>query len=89
MAVAKASKISRKAVIKAQGDVEAGIEPPDRQRALGGGDKPLVDKQSGLLAALDELIHPDTRGNPMPFLRWTSKSLTKLARELVRQGFVV
>ena len=47
------------------------------------------DKQPGLLEALDELVHPETRGNPMSLLRWTSKSSTKLADDLVRQGFEV
>src|SRR5665811_997310 len=88
-AVASASGMSRNTVIKAVGEVEAGIEPSDRQRAVGGGDKPAVDKQPGLLAALDELVHPDTRGNPMSLLRWTSKSTAKLAEELVAQGFTV
>ena len=82
-AVAKASGMSRNTVIKAQGEVEAGIEPSDRLRAPGGGDRPAIDKQPGLLAALDELVHPETRGTPMSLLRWTSKSSTKLAAELV------
>ena len=63
-AVATASGMSRNTVIKAQAEVEAGIEPSDRQRAPGVGDKPAIDKQPGLLEALDELVHPDTRGNP-------------------------
>ena len=67
----------------------AGIEPSDRLRAPGGGDKPLTEKQPAFLDALDELVHPETRGNPMSLLRWTSKSSTKLAEELVRQGFEV
>ena len=41
------------------------------------------------LEALDELVHPETRGNPMSYLRWTSKSTGKLADELVRQGFKI
>jgi hypothetical protein len=49
----------------------------------------LTDKQPGLLEALDELVHPETRGNPMSLLRWTSKSATKLAENLVSQGFEV
>jgi hypothetical protein len=49
----------------------------------------LLDTQPGLLEALDELVYPETRGNPMSKLRWTSKSSTKLADELVRQGFEV
>ena len=88
-AVAVASGMSRNTVIKAGAEVLAGIEPSDRLRAPGGGDKPLTDKHPGLLDALNELVHPDTRGNPMSLLRWTSKSSTKLAEELAREGFEV
>lgn len=88
-AVAAASGLSRNTVIKAQAEVEAGIEPSDRLRAPGAGDKPAIDKQPGLLEALDELVHPDTRGNPMSGLRWTLKSTYELARELTAQGYRV
>jgi transposase len=88
-AVATASGMSRNTVIKAASEVAAGIEASDRLRAPGGGDKPLIDRQPGLLEALDELVHPETRGNPMSLLRWTSKSSTRLAGELVGQGFEV
>jgi len=88
-AVAAAAGMSRKTVTKAVGEVEAGIEPSDRLRAPGAGDKPAIDKQPGLLEALDSLVHPDTRGNPMSSLRWTLKSTYTLARELADQGFEV
>jgi hypothetical protein len=88
-AVAAASGMSRNTVIKAQAEVEAGIEPTVRLRAPGGGDKPLIDKQPGLLEALDQLVHPETRGNPMSLLRWTAKSSTNLAEDLVGKGFEV
>jgi transposase len=88
-AVATASGMSRNTVIKAEAEVAAGIEPSKRLRPPGGGDKPLTDRQPGLLPALDELVYPETRGNPMSRLRWTSKSSTKLADELKDQGFVV
>jgi len=88
-AVATASGMSRNTVIKAQAEVVAGIEPTVRLRAPGGGDKPLTAKQPGLLEALDDLVHPETRGNPMSLLRWTAKSSTNLAEDLVRQGFEV
>jgi hypothetical protein len=88
-AVAAASGMSRNTVIKAEAEVRAGIEPSERLRAPGGGDRSLVDSQPGLLAALDELVNPQTRGNPMSRLRWTSKSSTKLADELTGQGFAV
>ena len=87
--VGVASGMSRNTVAKGQGEVTAGIEPSPRLRAPGGGDRLLIDKQPGLLEALDELVHPETRGNPMSLLRWTSKSSTKLAEELARKGYEV
>jgi len=88
-AVAVASGMSRNTIIKAEAEVAAGIVPSEWLRAEGGGDKPLIDKQPGLLEALDGLVHPETRGNPMSLLRWTSKSSTKLAEELAGRGFDV
>jgi Rhodopirellula transposase DDE domain len=88
-AVAAASGLSRNTVIKAQAEVDAGIEPSDRLRAPGAGDKPAIDKQPGLLPALDELVHPDTRGTPMSLLRWTLKSTYQLADDLTARGFRV
>jgi transposase len=88
-AVAEASGLSRNTVIKAQGEIEAGLEPSSRQRAPGAGDRPAIDKQPGLAEALDELVHPDTRGTPMSALRWTLKSTYELARDLNARGFRV
>ncbi len=86
-AVATASGMSRNTVIKAESEVAAGIEPSVRLRAPGGGDKAADDRQPGQLEALDELVHPETRGNPMSLLRWTSKATAHLAKDLVRLGF--
>ncbi len=86
-AVAETSGLSRNTVIKAQAEVEAGLEPSERLRAPGGGDRPAVEKQPGLAEALDELVHPDTRGTPMSALRWTLKSTYELARDLQGRGF--
>jgi transposase len=87
--VAEASGMSRNTVVKAQAEVEVGIVPSDRLRAPGAGDKPAIDKQPGLLEALDELVHPDTRGTPMSALKWTLKSTYELARELSARKFTV
>ena len=86
-AVAAASSMSRNTVIKAVAEVEAGVAPSDRLRAPGGGDRPAIDKQPGLLEALDELVWPETRGHPMSPLRWTLTSTYELARQLQAQGF--
>ena len=87
--IAAAAHMSRNTVIKAEREVIAGIEPSVRQRPIGGGDIKAEIKQPGLLEALDALINPETRGDPMSLLRWTSKSTAKLADELMRQGFKI
>ena len=81
--------MSSSTIAKAIGEVRAGMEPSGRQRVVGGGDKPAIDKQPGLLVALDGLVHPDTRGNPMSALGWTLKSTYQLARDLQLKGFEV
>ena len=85
--VVEASAMSSSTVAKAVAEVRSGIEPSVRQRAPGAGDKPAIDKQPGLLEALDELVHPETRGTPMSALRWTLKSTYELARDLQGRGF--
>jgi Rhodopirellula transposase DDE domain len=46
------------------------------------GPKRLRDRDPGLLAALDRLVEPDTRGDPDSPLRWTCKSTRELAQAL-------
>jgi len=57
----------------------------DRVRRPGGGRRPLKETDDGLLAALESLIEPTTRGDPQSPLRWTCKSLRRLAEELTGQ----
>ncbi|MGH7922561.1 MAG: hypothetical protein ACREQM_21860 [Candidatus Dormibacteraceae bacterium] len=57
-AVAEASGMSRNTVIKAEREIRAGIEPSEQLLAEGDGDRPLIDKQPGLLDALDEGVGP-------------------------------
>ncbi|HEX3981895.1 MAG TPA: ISAzo13 family transposase, partial [Acidimicrobiales bacterium] len=87
--VVEASGVSSSTVYIATKEVREGVEVSDRVRAPGAGDKPAIDKQPGLLEALDELVHPGTRGNPMSSVRWTLKSTYELAKELTAQGFNV
>ena len=60
---------------------------PARQRRPGGGRFRREDEQDGLLDALESLIDPATRGDPMSPLRWTCKSTRTLADELESMGF--
>ena len=63
--------------------------PPDRVRRAGAGRKPITRKQPKLVAALDALVEPTTRGDPQSPLRWTCKSTRRLAEALQCQGFQV
>jgi transposase len=88
-AVAVASGLGRNTVTKGEREVREGVEPSERLRAPGAGDKPAIDKQPGLLEALDELVWPETRGHPESPLRWTLTSTYELARQLTTQGYRV
>ena len=60
-----------------------------RIRKPGGGRKPITEKQPGILDALNRLVDPESYGDPMSPLRWTTKSTQKLAEELQTEGFTV
>ena len=63
--------------------------PATRQRREGGGRKSLEAKQPGIAEALECLVGPEARGDPMSPLRWTCKSTRTLAAELSQQGFEI
>jgi hypothetical protein len=64
--------------------------PDDRRiRRAGGGRKPLQTHDPALVSALEALVDPTTRGDPMSPLRWTCKSTRKLAKALAGQGHKV
>jgi hypothetical protein len=58
----------------------------ERVRRPGGGRRPLTANDPELVRALDALVSPATRGDPMSPLRWTSKSTSQLAQELTAKG---
>ena len=62
---------------------------PERLRRPGGGRKSLGARDLHLVRALETLVDPVTRGDPMSLLRWTCKSAAKLAVELQAQGRAV
>ena len=65
---------------------EVAVHPPGRVRRAGGGRKKTVTQDPSLLRDLELLVEPVTRGDPESPLRWTCKSLRKLAEELQRMG---
>ncbi len=57
-----------------------------RIRRIGGGRKTTVSKDASLREDLERLVEPVTRGDPESPLRWTCKSVRKLATELSLRG---
>ena len=87
--VARAAKVSRTTVSKGLAEIVAGVAPSTRVRCAGGGRKQLTGHDPELVAALERLVDPGTRGDSMSPLRWTSKSTRTLAEQLREQGHKV
>jgi Rhodopirellula transposase DDE domain len=90
MAVAVATGIARSTINRgmvelrvARNEIGRGIRRP------GAGRKREVERQPGLLAALEAVIEDAIRGDPEAPLRWVSRSQRNIAEALRRQGFKV
>ena len=81
--------IRRGSVELAEREANPGTPIPTRIRRPGGGRKCCTESDPELTLALELLVDPATRGDPMSPLRWTCKSTTRLAEELTRQGHPV
>src|SRR6266700_1253373 len=64
-------------------------EPSERIRRPGAGRKTAISKDPTLLQDLETLVEPTTRGDPESPLRWTCKSVRRLAQALQAQGHEV
>jgi len=84
--VARAAGMREGTVSDGVAELESGADPLGRVRRQGGGRKRAADLDPGLVPALLALVEPDERGDPMSPLRWTTKSLRTLARELTACG---
>jgi transposase len=88
--VARATGVSRRAITDGLRELkrESSKAAPlvARVRQPGGGRKKATAKDQGLQGALEALVEPTTRGDPTSALRWTCKSLRRLAQELTVQG---
>lgn len=91
-AVSEATGLSRNTIAAGQRTLEAADEDTvvaGRIRKPGGGRKRVEDQDTELIEALDRLVEPTTRGDPESPLRWTCKSVSKLAQALKQQGHCV
>ena len=87
--IARATGADVKTVRRGTAEIESGAEPGGRVRGPGGGRPGLAELDAGLVPALEALVDPATRGDPMSPLRWTTKLTAHLAGELTGQGHAV
>lgn len=86
-ATARATGLSRAAIRRGIAELQAAPPAqPGRIRHVGGGRKKTRDIDSTLQQDLETLVEPTTRGDPEGPLRWTCKSVRKLAVALRERG---
>jgi len=94
-AVAEALQMSSMTILQGKRELQAapsGTEPgvvDGRQRRPGGGRKSVLEKQPQVLQAIEQIVDPATRGDPMAPLKWTSKSVSHIVSELSQQGYAI
>jgi transposase len=89
-AVSQATGVSRQVIRQGLRELEQlPTHPAGRIRRPGGGRKKAKQKDPTLVADLEKLVEPTTRGHPETCLRWTCKSVRKLAEELEQLGHKV
>jgi transposase len=87
--VSSATGLARATIRKGRREIEEEIVWTEKVRGPGAG-RPCIDEsQPGIKEALEQLVDPVTRGDPMSPLRWTCKSKATLAAELTKQGWTI
>jgi len=86
--VAEATGVARATITLGLKELRGQIAPAPqgKKRRAGGGRKALVAQDPEVLAELERLVEPTTRGDPESPLRWTCKSTRKLADALAARG---
>ena len=86
-AVSRATGVSRQVIRQGLKELlQPPVHPAGRVRRPGGGRKKAKHKDPALVADLEKLVEPTTRGHPETCLRWTCHSVRKLAEDLNRMG---
>lgn len=93
-AVAEALGMSQVTVIAGMKELkespgQGSDEMARQQRRRGGGRKTITSKYPGIVRAIEEIVDPSTRGDPMGSLKWTCKSLENIREELSKSGYEV
>ena len=87
-AVAEVTDIARSTIGRGLAELRTHEGTSSRRiRRAGGGRKPKIETEPGLLDTLAELVQSAIRGDPEAALLWVSKSQRHLARALAERGF--
>jgi transposase len=70
-------------------EIESGYRDVSRIRSKGAGRKKLLTKYPEIKNCIEDIIEPDTRGNPESPLRWTCKSVRNISDFLDGRGYSV
>jgi transposase len=87
--VSAATGLARATIRNGRREAEGGVEVTGRVRRAGAGRPGIEQTQEGVKKALEQLVDPVTRGDPMSPLRWTCKSRAKLAAALRKKGLEI
>ena len=87
--VSAATGLARETIRNGRRELAQGVTVTGRIRRPGAGRPDIEESQPGVIQALDLLVEPLTRGDPMSPLRWTCKSRAKLTAALTAQGWRV
>ena len=88
--VFRATRINRNTIMKGIKELEdkKSIEP-NRLRKKGGGRKKTTEKNPKLEESILELVEPTSKGDPENPLRYTTKSVRNLQKEIEKKGYKI
>ena len=81
--------MSRNTVARGIREIESGDEVVKRIRSKGSGRKKLTIKYPEIKQCIEDIIEPNTRGDPESPLRWTCKSVRNISDFLSGEGYTV
>jgi len=70
-------------------ELKSDVKNIDQVRVKGGGRKKTANKYPEIEKLIEEIIEPETRGDPESPLRWTCKSVRNIADVLAKNGYSI
>ena len=87
--VSEITEMSRNTIARGLNEIAHDEISSARIRIKGGGRKKVEDKFPEIFCLIEEIIEPETRGDPESPLRWTCKSVRNIASLLNKKGYSV